>query len=465
LSKNRIARQGLDLTLAPGELLRRCAGEAYPFVLDGAGGASWRGRQSFLGFAPSAVLRIDADGSTTLRCGTSVRALSGDPLALLAEFVAEHHAADAPDDAAFVVAALSYDLRFAIERLRNARPLPAKQPLLHAAAYDWLVVHDADRHAWELRLRPGADIDLHAVAECVRQRAARVEPRRTAGFGGPLRPDFSPADHERGVRRALDYIAAGDIYQVNLAQRFTAAGPIDAPGLFEALQRRHPAPFAACVDAGDFTLVSNSPECFLQRDGDRLATFPIKGTRPRAAGAEADARLRAELVADAKERAEHVMIVDLERNDLGRVCRTGSVVVPERMRVETFPSLHHLVSEVAGVLRPGVGLQEILRATFPGGSITGAPKIRAMEVIDELESGPRGFYTGAIGLLGPRWARLSIAIRTATVTSAGLVYHAGGGIVADSEPRREYEEVLLKARPLAEVLSLAPAPPRTASAA
>lgn len=465
MSKNRIARQGLDLALAPGELLLRCGGEAHPFALDGACGACWGGREAFLGFAPAAVLRVDADGSATVRRGTSVRPLTGDPLALLAEFVAEHHAPGdddaANDDAAFVVAALSYDLRFSIERLRNTRPLPAKQPLLHAAAYDWLLVHDTDRRAWELRRRPGADIDLRAVADSVRQRAARAVPRRTGGFGGPLRQDFSPADHELGVRRALEYIAAGDIYQVNLAQRFTAVGPIDAPGLFAALQRNHPAPFAAYVDAGDFALVSNSPECFLQREGDRVTTFPIKGTRPRAVGADADARLRAELVADAKERAEHVMIVDLERNDLGRVCRTGSVVVPERMRVETFPSLHHLVSRVAGVLRPGVGLDEILRATFPGGSITGAPKIRAMEVIDELETGPRGFYTGAIGLLGPRWARLSIAIRTATVTPERLVFHAGGGIVADSDPRREYEEVLLKAQALAQTL----AQPRAASAA
>ena len=452
LSKNRIARQGLELQQDPAGMLCCCAAEPYAFALAGSRAASWGCGKAVLGFAPHAVLRIDADGTARVSGTSGSRILRGDPFSLLQDFVADQHESG-PDDDAFVVAALSYDLRLAVEHLRAGRPLAPDQPVLHAAAYDWLLVFDYARGSWEIRRRPGAAVDLGAVAETVRQRAAHTVPVRAPALVGPLRPEQTAADHQRAVRRALAYIAAGDIYQVNLAQRFSAAGPIDGAGLFAALQRSHPVPYGAYVDAGDFTLVSNSPECFLQRDGDRVTTLPIKGTRPRAAGAEADARLARELEADAKERAEHVMIVDLERNDLGRVCRTGTVVVPDHMRVESYPSLHHLVSRVTGVLRPGVGLAELLRATFPGGSITGAPKIRAMEIIDEIENAPRGFYTGAIGLLGHRQVNLSVAIRTATLSAERVVYHAGGGIVADSDPRREYEEVLLKTQPLAEALA------------
>jgi para-aminobenzoate synthetase component I len=206
-------------------------------------------------------------------------------------------------------------------------------------------------------------------------------------------------------------------------------------------------PFAAYIDGGDFALVSNSPECFLTLDGDRLATFPIKGTRPRDADARRDHATAAELQADPKEQAEHVMIVDLERNDLGRVCAIGTVRVDEFARVHSFPSLHHLVSKVSGRLATGTPLADVLRATFPGGSITGAPKIRAMEIIDELEPVSRSFYTGAVGFIGfDGRAVFNLAIRTAVATPTTFTYHAGGGIVADSVPAREYDETLLKAR-------------------
>jgi para-aminobenzoate synthetase component 1 len=255
------------------------------------------------------------------------------------------------------------------------------------------------------------------------------------------------ADYRAAVRRALAYIAAGDVYQVNLAQRFSMLDVPPPATVFARLQRQHPMPFAAYVDGGDFVLVSNSPECFLTRRGAQVATFPIKGTRPRGDGAAADAALRAELRTSAKEQAEHVMIVDLERNDLGRVCQTGTVTVPELAAARTFPSVHHLVSEVRGELRPGTTLDQLLRATFPGGSITGAPKIRAMEIIDELEPVARGFYTGAVGFVAASGDLvLNLAIRTGVATADGFTYHAGGGIVADSDPEREYEETLVKSR-------------------
>jgi anthranilate/para-aminobenzoate synthase component I len=252
------------------------------------------------------------------------------------------------------------------------------------------------------------------------------------------------------VDRAREYIAEGDIYQVNLAQRFIAADfAPDGAGLFAAWRQAYPMPFAAYVDGGDWTAVSNSPECFLTIDGRDVATFPIKGTRNRESAAAGRA-----LDDDPKERAEHVMIVDLERNDLGRVCEAGSVEVAAFARVQSYPLLEHMVSEVRGRLRPNVTLSQLFQATFPGGSITGAPKIRAMEIIDELEPCARGLYTGAIGWSDLRGAsRFNLAIRTAVLNQEGLSYHAGGGIVADSDPEREYDETLLKSEALFRALS------------
>jgi anthranilate/para-aminobenzoate synthase component I len=248
------------------------------------------------------------------------------------------------------------------------------------------------------------------------------------------------------IARAQAHIAAGDVYEINLAQPFTAkAERADAPALFAAWTGRYPMPFAAYVDAGDWTLLSNSPECFLHVDGRQVTTWPIKGTRRHEAGSTAADRAAA-LRGDPKEQAEHVMVVDLERNDLGRICEIGSVTVAELAAVREFPLLAHMISEVRGQLRPDASLAGLLRATFPGGSITGAPKVQAMRLIEALEPAARGFYTGAIG-----WtemdgdSRFSIAIRTAVMDDAGLAFWAGGGIVADSQAEREHEEGLLKA--------------------
>ena len=256
------------------------------------------------------------------------------------------------------------------------------------------------------------------------------------------------------IARAHDYIAAGDIYEVNLAQPFTAdAGLSDGPALFAAWSERYPMPFAAYVDGGAWVALSNSPECFLLADEAHVATFPIKGTRRRAADAAVEA-VAAELRGDAKERAEHVMVVDLERNDLGRVCEPGSIKVAEFATVRQYPLLMHMVSDIRGRLRGGTSLAALFRATFPGGSISGAPKIRAMQIIEELEPAARGFYTGSIG-----WtevdgeSRFNIAIRTAVLDGGSLTYWAGGGIVADSDARREYQESLLKAEALFRALA------------
>jgi anthranilate/para-aminobenzoate synthase component I len=225
--------------------------------------------------------------------------------------------------------------------------------------------------------------------------------------------------------------------------------------LFERLASVSPAPFAAFLDCGEFQLASSSPESFLRMSGGHIVTRPIKGTRPRGADADADARLSYELQSSEKERAELVMITDLLRNDLGRVCEFGSVQVPELMRLEKFPQVQHLVSTVEGRLRGDVTHFAAFASCFPGGSITGAPKIRAMEIIDELEPVTRGPYTGALGYLGfNRESQLSIAIRTAVCRDGRAFFHVGAGIVADSDPAAEFEETLAKGRGFVAAMNL-----------
>jgi len=262
-----------------------------------------------------------------------------------------------------------------------------------------------------------------------------------------LRSNFTHDSYRATVLRAKQYIAAGDIYQVNLSQRFQCEVEASPPEVYLALRESNPAPYGAYLDIGDAQILSTSPECFLNIHDRHVVTRPIKGTRPRGKTATEDARVAAELLASPKDNAELVMITDLERNDLGRVCEFGSVRVSELVRVETYATVHHLVSTVEGTLRRDVSHVDCVRACFPGGSITGAPKIRAMEIIDELEPHARGVYTGAIGFLGfNELTRLNIAIRTVVYQDGRLTFHSGGGIVSDSEPDAEYDETLVKAR-------------------
>lgn len=267
--------------------------------------------------------------------------------------------------------------------------------------------------------------------------------------------DFQPQWTRDGfcsaVRRALDYIAAGDIYQVNLAQSWACPWPkrADALAFYERLRAVSPAPHGAFMNLGERHVLSASPELFLRMEGRGIITRPIKGTRPRSAEAQQDAQAAAELRTSPKETAELVMITDLERNDLGQVCEFGSVRVADMLRLEPYPQVYHLVSTVEGTLRPEVDHIEALAACFPGGSITGAPKKRAREIIAELEPAARGLFTGAIGYFGvDGHSQFSIAIRTAVVEAERISFHAGAGIVADSDPVREFEETYHKAEAL-----------------
>jgi para-aminobenzoate synthetase component 1 len=347
---------------------------------------------------------------------------------------------------------VGYDLAPRLERLPRRRPIDSALPDLAFGLHDTFVhidlVDDTARVIAVDLLGEGP----RAVAD----RASRFRAILECPPPAPRRPRlsppvsrFTPDEYRVSVAQAREYIAAGDIFQVNLSQRFesVADDAIDPAWVHMSLRRRSPAPYSAFLRFDEGSIVSASPELFYRTDGRRVVTRPIKGTRPRGATPEADAAQAEALRASPKDRAELTMIVDLERNDLGRVCSYGSVRVTDPLRVESFPQVHHLVATVEGSLRPGAGPIDLLRAVFPGGSITGAPKIRAMEIIDELERNRRGVYTGAVGYFGRGGAsQFNIAIRTVTIEGSYLRFQVGGGIVADSTPDAEYRETLDKAR-------------------
>jgi aminodeoxychorismate synthase component I len=395
-----------DLAEAPSplDLFARVAGEPGVAFLDGGGG------RSHLAWRPRARLEIDRAGRID---GAGSRA--GDPIAAIARFL------DAETSAGrTVIGALSYDLRPWIEPRAGAASR-ARWPLAVLHAYDRVRTFD------EAATTSQADLE-------------RVR------LGAP-RPSLDRAAYRRRFARVHEALRDGEIYQANLAIAFDAMLDGSAAALYRRLSASHPVPFGAYLDLGDVQLLSNSPELFLERRGDRIATRPIKGTRRRGRDAAEDRRLREELANDAKERAEHLMIVDLERNDLGRIAAIGSVRVDEFARVVTFGTLHHLESTVSARLRPDVRTEDVLRATFPGGSITGAPKIRAMQLIDEIEPEARSFYTGAILHAEPGGAlTASVNIRAAIVDGERVRYFAGGGVVIDSTADAEYEECWLKAK-------------------
>ncbi len=273
----------------------------------------------------------------------------------------------------------------------------------------------------------------------------------------PIRSNLSRSAFIGAVEQAQRYIRAGDIYQVNLAQRLETPCSVSGWEFSERLSAVSPAPFSAYLDCGAFQIISSSPELFLRLSGSHILTRPIKGTRPRSSDPNRDAQLAYELQTSPKEIAELVMITDLLRNDLGKVCEYGSVQVPELIRWERYPQVQHLVSTIEGRLRSGTTHFAAFASCFPGGSITGAPKFRAMEIIDELEPISRGPYTGCLGYLGfNRESQLSIAIRTAIRTEDRIFFHAGAGIVADSDPAAEYEETLAKAGGFLAALHLDP---------
>jgi len=271
-----------------------------------------------------------------------------------------------------------------------------------------------------------------------------------------LEATSTQAEFEAMVSRALEYIRAGEIFQANISQRFMTAWQGSAHRLYRSLRRINPSPFACFLSAHGLTVVSCSPERLVRVQGGRVEARPISGTRPRGSNPEEDAVNSLDLIVSEKERAEHLMLVDLARNDLGRVSRVGTVIVNELMTLEAYSHVIHIVSDVSGVLRAGTDAIDVIRAVFPGGTITGCPKVRCMEILRELEPVARGLYTGSIGYLAfDGTMDLNIAIRTMVLSGDRCAFHVGAGIVADSDPEREYQETLAKGRALVSALALA----------
>jgi para-aminobenzoate synthetase component 1 len=450
------------------ELFEAIASEPWSVFLDSGSLGANAGRFDILAARPYITLVTRGDQTEIRQAGTVLHAVD-DPFELLRCYLAagvansETVAADEESPLPFSGGAIGYfgyDLAWRIERLPDqaGRQATGSIPEMAVGIYDWAVVVDHQlRRSWlvggERDAATAASWDALLALFGTPPAAGRDGPARPAFRVGKVARDFTPAQYRQAFVRIQRYIQAGDCYQVNLAQRFSAPVSGDPWLAYQALRRINPAPCSAYLNLPDACILSSSPERFLALRAGRVTTRPIKGTRPRAASAEEDAALARELAASEKDRAENLMIVDLLRNDLGKVCQPGSVTTPGLFEIESFASVHHLVSTVSGQLAPGCDAIGLLRAAFPGGSITGAPKLRAMQIIAELESHPRQVYCGAIGWLGFNGDMDSnIAIRTLVVAHGQVHFWAGGGIVADSNADAEYRECFDKAAALLRLL-------------
>jgi para-aminobenzoate synthetase component 1 len=477
-----ILLEEVKLPGAPHEFFAQVESRDHAFFLDSGRSTGGLGAYSFIGFDPFFIYRASEGATAPLNELRKVLKKYSLPQRQThtTGYVVPGGSAEVAPKLPFTGGAVgffSYELCARLENINRHRPddLPTV-PDCEFGFYDGIIAHDhATGKTW-LVANPVATSTATAIL--ARLRAAiktqpnppsQPEPKchllgdtpadtvaaRTA-TAAPALPvaNFDFAGYSSAIARIKAYIASGDVYQVNLTQRFATPLPCPPYALFQRLRERSPAPFAAYLSFGPVQVVSSSPERFLTVRARHVETRPIKGTRPRSTDPVEDARLAAELLASEKDRAELLMIVDLERNDLGRVCAYGSVQVEKLWQLESHPTVHHLVATVSGTLRPEVDVIDCVAACFPGGSITGAPKIRAMEIIDELEPHRRHIYTGAIGYLGfDGNADLNIAIRTLTCVGGQAYYHVGGGIVWDSNPSAEYQETLDKGRAMHEALT------------
>lgn len=351
---------------------------------------------------------------------------------------------------------LSYDLKDHLENLPNTSIDNLCLPHICFFAPSILVVHDKVENTAQLcilkRTKSNFENDLKTF-ETIFQSKPLPNGDFSCGQKG-FSSNFTKSDYINAIEQIKQYIALGDVYQVNLSQRFEADFKGDSFALFKALYNVNPAPFFAYINTGDFQIVSTSPERFIMQTGNKVETRPIKGTRPRGKTSDEDKKFAIELQQSKKDDAELSMIVDLMRNDFGKVCKAGSIRVAKHKMLESYQNVYHLVSIIEGILSNGRNSVDVIKATFPGGSITGCPKISAMKIIDKLESHNRHIYTGSIGYVSFHNSMdLSIAIRTATILNGKIIFSAGGGIVSDSKPDDEYDETLHKSRTLMEVFN------------
>jgi anthranilate synthase component I len=439
------------------------------------------GRFSFLGFRPRAILRW-SEGSLSIvegllpdadwqqrQQGTAVKA--PDPYAAVAEYLGRFTLAqveDLPPFAGGAVGFFGYDLVRTVEPLGEPNPDTLGLPDMALMVTNVMLAFDHLRH--ELTILACAftedDGGIDAAYSRAAEAIAEVRERLRGPVPTPERPAVSTPprfasnmerqDFEAAVRRIIEYIHAGDAFQVVPSQRFSADSPVEPFSIYRGLRAVNPSPYMYFLEFGDFQLAGASPEPLVKVQGRRVETRPIAGTYPRGSSEEEDRRLAERLVNDPKERAEHVMLVDLGRNDLGRVCEYGSISVDELMVVETYSHVLHIVSQVSGKLRDGVSAMDVLRSALPAGTLSGAPKVRAMQIIDELEPHKRGSYGGAIGYLA--WngdLDTAIHIRTVVVKDGRVHVQAGGGTVADADPAYEYNESVNKARAIFRAVELA----------
>ena len=447
--------------------------DPYPFWLDSSRPGGQMGRWSFMGSDPFLVLKTYGRRIVIEERGR-VREFRANPFEVLRQQLRRFSLEQGDLPMPFIGGAVgffSYDLGRMVEDLPDETKDDLETPDMYLGFYSTIIAidHQENRHYIIASGLPAegedavtlAQADTLAIGEKINQAVDQGDPW--------LEPDISPSDirtfftretYGEAVERIRDYIIAGDIYQANMTQRFDAPLKMAPYQLYRRLRQANPAPFSAYLDCGDdFQVLSSSPERYILLEGNVVETRPIKGTLPRGNTPEEDQANSEALLASEKDRAELVMIIDLERNDLGRVCTYGTVHVPELIVLEAYTTVFHLVSTVRGELAPGKDFVDLLKASFPGGSITGAPKIRAMEIIEEQEPVRRGVYTGSIGYIGfDGRADLNIVIRTFINKNQNVHLQVGGAIVFDSEPGPEYDETLHKAKALLRSLGISQYP-------
>jgi anthranilate synthase component I len=430
------------------------------FLLESVEGGERLGRFSFIGFGDGLEVRLDASGLAVGDERSPVPASGGELLAGLRAALARAPRPQ-PDIggvplAGGLVGFAAYDVVRHFERLRARAPRPGGVPALHYVAPRSVLVFDHLTRGVAL-VHAGTEAERRSLrAEIVRAlRGGLPNGRRPGGYAPPSAA-FTRSDYLAGVRRTQEYIAAGDVYQLVLASRFSGQHELDPFQVYRALRLINPSPYMYYCALGEVTVVGSSPEALVKLNARRAQLRPIAGTRPRGADAASDAAREAELLADPKENAEHVMLVDLARNDLGRVARAGSVRVDPYRAIERYSHVMHMVSGVEGELAAGRDAFDLFAAAFPAGTLVGAPKVRAMEIIDELEPVSRGLYGGTVGYFGARGDMdHAITIRTLVFAGDEYSYQAGAGIVADSVPGTEHEEVLAKSAAMVRALELA----------
>ncbi|NQT47888.1 MAG: aminodeoxychorismate synthase component I [Chloroflexi bacterium] len=466
----------ISTPLSAPEVARLFHKEPFSFFLDSGMAPENLGRYSFIGSNPFLLLKSHGHELSLIGPqGQQIR--KSNPFDTADELLNQYSLDRSGSPTPFVGGAVgyfSYDLCHFVERLTSRAIDDLSLPECFLAFYDLAITFDHLRGKAYVASTGFPEVDERKRLERANQRLQqtkkrlqdgliRLAPPQTASAqpvglqGRRLRSTFSPEEYIRVVETAREYIAAGDIFQVNLSQRFEADLTTTPHELFERLRSINPAPFAAYLNFDEVKVVSASPERFLKVSGDMVETRPMKGTRPRGNSLDEDEALAVELQNSTKDKAENVMIVDLERNDLGRVCRFGTVKVRELWTLEKYATVFQLTSTVEGRLRSGYNRIDLLKACFPGGSITGAPKVRSMEIIDELEPTRRSVYTGAIGYLSfDGEMDLNIAIRTILVKNGRAYFQVGGGIIYDSNPVAEYEETMDKAKALLLSMGLSP---------